>query len=118
MRRLSPFNITSMTLGFAFLYIPIILLVVYSFNAGKSVAVWAGWSTKWYGSVFQNEQLMDAAWVTLRVAFLTASVATVLGTLAAIVLTLLTKQSAPVHLIRRSESCVTRRATSSRWRAI
>ena len=43
MRRLSLFNIVSMTAGFAFLYIPIVLLVVYSFNAGKSVAVWAGW---------------------------------------------------------------------------
>ncbi len=87
MRKLSAFNIVSIVLGFAFLYIPIVLLVIYSFNAGKSVTVWAGWSTKWYASVFQNEQLMDAAWVTLRVAILSATVATVLGTLAAIVLT-------------------------------
>lgn len=87
MRRLSPFNIVSMTLGFAFLYIPIVLLVVYSFNAGKSVAVWAGWSTKWYGAVFANEQLLHAAWVTLRVALISASIATILGTLAALVLT-------------------------------
>jgi putrescine transport system permease protein len=76
-----------MTLGFAFLYIPIVLLVIYSFNAGRNVAVWAGWSTKWYGAVFQNEQLLDAAWVTLRVALIAATVATILGVLAAIVLT-------------------------------
>ena len=87
MRRLSLFNVTSMVLGFAFLYIPIVLLVIYSFNAGKSVAVWAGWSTKWYGAVFQNEQLLNAAWVTIRVAILGATIATILGTLAAIVLT-------------------------------
>ena len=87
MRRQSLFNIVSMAAGFAFLYIPIILLVVYSFNAGKSVAVWAGWSTKWYGAVFQNEQLLDAAWVTIRVGLASATVATALGTLAAIVLT-------------------------------
>ena len=86
MRRLSLFNIVSLTLGFAFLYIPILLLVIYSFNAGKSVAIWAGWSTKWYAAVFANEQLLDAAWVTIRVALLSASVATVLGTLAAITL--------------------------------
>ncbi len=80
------FNVVSITLGFAFLYIPIILLVVYSFNAGRNVAIWAGWSTKWYVSMLQNQQLMDAAWVTLRVALLSASIATVLGTLAAIAL--------------------------------
>ncbi|MDQ0304788.1 ABC transporter permease [Ancylobacter polymorphus] len=84
---LSWFNVTSITLGFAFLYIPIILLVIYSFNASRMVTVWAGFSTHWYVQLFQNEQLLDAAWVTLRVAFLTATVATVLGTLAAIALT-------------------------------
>lgn len=80
------FNVVSITLGFAFLYIPIILLVIYSFNAGRNVAIWAGWSTKWYVSMLQNQQLLDAAWVTLRVALLSASIATVLGTLAAVAL--------------------------------
>ena len=87
MRRLSWFNVMSLTLGFAFLYIPILLLVIFSFNEGKNVAIWTGWSTKWYASVFNNSQLMDAAWVTFRVAFLSACLATVLGTLAAITLT-------------------------------
>lgn len=87
MRRFTLFNAVSLTLGFAFLYIPILLLVIYSFNEGRSVAVWVGWSTKWYAEVFQNEQLIDAAWVSFRVAFFSASAATVLGTLAAMVLT-------------------------------
>jgi putrescine transport system permease protein len=74
------------TLGFAFLYLPIVLLVVYSFNASKLVTVWAGFSTKWYAEMLRNDALLDAAWVTLRVAVISASVATVLGTMAAIVL--------------------------------
>jgi putrescine transport system permease protein len=86
MRRFSLFNAVSLTLGFGFLYLPIVLLVIYSFNAGRSVAVWGGWSTQWYGSVFKNGQLLDAAWITLQVGFLSASVATVLGTMAALAL--------------------------------
>ena len=86
MRRFGWFNITSLTLGFAFLYLPIVLLVIYSFNAGKNVAIWEGWSLKWYAALWQDQQMLDAAWVTLRVGFLSATVATVLGTLAAIAL--------------------------------
>lgn len=86
MRSFSLFNVVSLTFGFAFLYIPILLLVLYSFNEGRSVAVWVGWSTKWYAEVFRNEQLMDAAWMSLRVGLLSASLATVLGTMAAMVL--------------------------------
>jgi putrescine transport system permease protein len=86
MRKFSWFNAVSLTLGFAFLYIPILLLVIYSFNAGRNVAIWGGWSTKWYVSVFSNEQLMDAAKVTFSVAFVSATLATILGTLAAIAL--------------------------------
>jgi putrescine transport system permease protein len=85
-RRFSFFNLTSVTLGFAFLYLPILLLVIYSFNESRLVTVWGGWSTKWYGELLRNQQLMDAAWVTLRVALLSATIATVLGTLAAIAL--------------------------------
>jgi putrescine transport system permease protein len=76
--------VTSVTLGFAFLSLPIVILVIYSFNASKLVTVWAGFSTKWYASLLQNQSILDAAWVTIRVAFLSASFATVLGTLAAI----------------------------------
>jgi putrescine transport system permease protein len=86
MKRFSWFNATSITLGFAFLYIPILLLVIYSFNESKLVTVWGGWSTKWYGSLLENEGILNAAWVTLRVAIVSSTLATVLGTLAAIVL--------------------------------
>lgn len=85
-RGLTWFNLTSVTLGFAFLYLPIVLLVIYSFNDSKLVTVWGGWSTRWYVSLFQNEQFMNAAWVTIRVGFLSATIATILGTVAAIVL--------------------------------
>lgn len=80
------FNITSITLGFAFLYLPIVILIIYSFNESKLVTVWAGFSTKWYVSLLSNQSLLDAAWVTARVAFLSATVSTILGTLAAITL--------------------------------
>jgi len=83
MRGLSTFNIVSLTLGFAFLYIPMIILVIFSFNESKLVTVWAGFSTKWYGEVIRNEAFLDAAWVTVRVAFFSATLATVLGTMAA-----------------------------------
>ncbi len=87
----SRFNIVSIVFGFAFLYIPIVLLIVFSFNESRLVTVWAGFSTKWYGELFRNQGLIDAAWVTARVAFLSASIATVLGTLAALALTRYTR---------------------------
>ena len=86
MRRFTWFNATSIALGFAFLYVPILLLVIYSFNESKLVTVWGGWSTKWYASLLENEGILNAAWVTLRVAIVSSTLATVLGTLAAIVL--------------------------------
>ena len=86
MNKLSPFNVVTLTLGFAFLYIPMVILVVYSFNASKLVTVWAGFSTKWYGELIRNEAFLDAAWVTLQVALISSTIATVLGTMAAIVL--------------------------------
>ena len=84
--RFSWFNITSIVLGFAFLYVPILLLVIYSFNESKLVTVWGGWSTKWYAGLLENDALIDAAWVTLRVALVSATIATILGTMAALVL--------------------------------
>ncbi len=87
----SRFNIASIVLGFAFLYLPIVLLIVYSFNESKLVTVWAGFSTKWYVALFNNQGLMDAAWVTARVAFISATFATILGTLAALALTRYTR---------------------------
>ena len=87
----SRFNITSIVLGFAFLYLPIVILVVFSFNESKLVTVWAGFSTKWYVSLMQNQGLLDAAWVTARVGFISATFATILGTLAALALTRYTR---------------------------
>ncbi|MFQ5438303.1 MAG: ABC transporter permease [Paracoccaceae bacterium] len=85
-RRFSWFNATSLTLGFAFLYLPILILVVYSFNKSKLVTVWAGFSVKWYGELFHNQAFMDAAIVTLKVGLISSTIATVLGTMAAYVL--------------------------------
>ncbi|MDP5218094.1 ABC transporter permease subunit [Ruegeria sp. 2205SS24-7] len=86
MTRLSWFNVVSLTLGFAFLYLPMVILIIFSFNESKLVTVWAGFSTKWYGELLQNEAFLDAAWVTLRVAVFSSTIATVLGTMAAYVL--------------------------------
>lgn len=87
----SRFNIVSLVLGFAFLYLPIVLLVIFSLNESRLVTVWAGFSTRWYVSLFSNQGLLDAAWVTARVAFISATVATVLGTMAALALTRYTR---------------------------
>ncbi|MDK3016912.1 ABC transporter permease [Pseudodonghicola flavimaris] len=86
MRRLSWFNTVSLTLGFAFLYIPMVILIIYSFNESKLVTVWAGFSTKWYGELLQDEAFLSAAWVTLKVAVMSSTIATVLGTMAAYVM--------------------------------
>lgn len=85
--RSSRFDATVLTLGFAFLYIPIIILIVYSFNASRLVTVWGGFSLHWYSAMWSNQGLMDAAWVTARVGVLSATLGTILGTLAALALT-------------------------------
>jgi putrescine transport system permease protein len=80
------FRLAALVLGFAFLYIPIISLVVYSFNESKLVTVWAGFSTKWYGELLHNQQILGAAWLSLKIAAVSATIAVVLGTLAGLVL--------------------------------
>ena len=85
--RLSRFNVTSLVLGLAFLYLPIVILVIYSFNASRLVTVWGGWSTRWYTEFFNERAMLDAAWMSLRVGVVSATLATLLGTLAAIALT-------------------------------
>lgn len=69
-------------LGLAFLYIPLIILVIYSFNDSKLVTVWGGFSTKWYGALVQNTQILNAMWLSLRIAFVSSLAAVVLGTMA------------------------------------
>ena len=86
MKRLTWSNVTSLTLGIAFLYRPLLILLIYSFNASKLVTVWAGFSTRWYSELLQNEAFLNAAWVTIKVAVISSSIATVLGTMAAYVL--------------------------------
>jgi putrescine transport system permease protein len=81
------FNLISVALGLAFLYLPIGILVIYSFNASRLVTVWGGWSTRWYAELFDDAAMLEATEVSLRVAALSASIATVLGTLAAVALT-------------------------------
>lgn len=71
---------------FGFLYLPVISLIGYSFNSSKLVTVWAGFSTKWYGELLANEQILGAAWLSLKVAFISATLAVLLGTLAGFVL--------------------------------
>ena len=85
-RGLSAFNVTAVTLGLAFLYLPIVILVIYSFNASRLVTVWGGWSTRWYVALLNDGAMLDAAWTSLRIAFLSATAATMLGTLAALAL--------------------------------
>jgi putrescine transport system permease protein len=80
------FNVGSVALGLAFLYLPIVILVIYSFNASRLVTVWGGWSLRWYVELLHDHAMLEAAWVTLRIAVLSATAATVLGTLAAVAL--------------------------------
>ena len=74
---------TVVSLGFAFLYLPIVALVVYSFNASPRVTVWQGFSTQWYAALLENQQIIDATLLSLRIAAMNATGAVILGTLAA-----------------------------------
>lgn len=67
--------------GFALLYVPIAVMVIYSFNASKLASVWGGWSIQWYGELLRNDQILGAAWISLKVAVVSASIATVFGCL-------------------------------------
>lgn len=82
MKQTSTFRLSVLVFGFAFLYIPILSLIVYSFNKSRLVTVWAGFSTVWYGRLLNNNQLLDAAWLSLKIAAVNATGAVILGTLA------------------------------------
>ena len=84
--KISRFNIASLVLGLAFLYLPIAILVIYSFNGSRLVTVWGGWSLRWYTEFFSDRAMIDAAWMSVRVAASSATIATLLGTLAAVAL--------------------------------
>jgi putrescine transport system permease protein len=83
---MSPVTVSALALGLAFLYVPIVLLIVYSFNDSRLVTIWGGFSTRWYRGLMHNQALLEAAWVSLKVAAVAATLATVLGTLAALAL--------------------------------
>ncbi|MGP8033522.1 MAG: ABC transporter permease subunit [Steroidobacteraceae bacterium] len=85
-RRSSLFLLSVLCFGIAILYIPILVLIGYSFNASPLVNVWGGFSTAWYGALWHNRQLLEAAWLSLEVAVSASSGAVILGTLAAVAL--------------------------------
>jgi putrescine transport system permease protein len=86
MHKRSWFLFSALCFGFAFLYVPILTLIVFSFNESRLVTVWGGFSTKWYVELLQNRQVLGAAWISLKIAFMNASFAAILGTMAALVL--------------------------------
>jgi putrescine transport system permease protein len=85
--RTSWFSRAMLVIGFVFLYAPMLSLVVYSFNESKLVTVWSGFSVKWYAELFRDQQIIDAAWISVQVAFWTACASVVLGTMAALAMT-------------------------------
>lgn len=82
----SPWRILILLLGFTFLYAPMLMLVIYSFNASKLVTVWAGWSTRWYSELFHDTAMMSAVGLSLTIAVCAATMAVILGTIAAVVM--------------------------------
>ena len=86
MSRLSPWLVAALSAGYLFLYAPILILVIYSFNASKLVTVWGGWSARWYGELARNDQLLEAAALSVQIAAASATGAVILGTFAAIAL--------------------------------
>lgn len=84
--KLSPFLRGAMILGYGFLYFPIVVLVIFSFNMSRQINVWGGFSTHWYHSLLQDVSLIRAAFMSLQIALLAATLAVILGTLAAIAL--------------------------------
>lgn len=86
MNRRPMFLISVLCFGFAFLYVPILSMIVFSFNNARLATVWGGFSTKWYGKLLSNDQVIEAAWLSVRIALISATMATILGTMAGIAL--------------------------------
>ena len=84
--RQSRFIVSVLAFGYAFLYIPLVLVIVYSFNDSSIATVWGGFSTRWYGELLQNDQILEAALLSLRIALTSATMATILGTMAGLAL--------------------------------
>lgn len=86
MKRRPYFLIFALIFGYAFFYVPIASMIFYSFNKSRLATVWGGFSTEWYGKLLDNQQVLDAAWLSLRIAFVSATVATIFGTMAGMAL--------------------------------
>ena len=84
--RQSRFVLSMMVFGYAFLYVPILSMMFFSFNNSRLATVWGGFSTRWYGALLKNDLIVDAALLSLQIAAVTATVATVLGTMAGLAL--------------------------------
>ena len=80
------FAFAVLAFGYAFLYLPIVLVMAYSFNESRMVTVWAGFSTKWWSALLANEAMLSAAWLSLRIALVSATAAAVIGLAAGYVL--------------------------------
>ncbi len=89
--RPSTLLLTVLALGIAILYVPILVMIGTSFNASPLAGTWGGFSTTWYAELLQNQQLIDAAWLSLRIAFVAATASVILGTLAAVALVRFTR---------------------------
>ena len=86
MRKQSRFILSVLAFGYAFLYIPLVSVIIYSFNDSKLATVWGGFSTRWYGELFRNEQILEATFLSLKIAATSATLATALGTIAGLIL--------------------------------
>jgi putrescine transport system permease protein len=86
MKRSSTFLISVLCFGFAFLYVPILSMMVFSFNKSRLATVWGGFSVQWYGKLFANQQILNAALLSLKIALLSVTLATILGTMAGLTL--------------------------------
>lgn len=91
MKRRPVFLLTVLAFGFAFLYVPILSMIIYSFNASRLATVWGGFSTKWYAALLRNDQVIEALFLSLKIALVSATVATILGTMAGIALVRMAK---------------------------
>ena len=96
----SRFIFSALCFGFAFLYIPILLVIIYSFNDSRLVTVWGGWSFRWYVELFNNENILNAALLSFQIAAITATFATIMGTMAGFIMARIKKIQRKIAILR------------------
>lgn len=84
--RKSRLGFVSLILGYVFLYTPILILIAFSFNSSKQISIWTGFSLKWYIQLFSNQEMLKSTWISLKIAFICATLSTILGTISALIL--------------------------------